>query len=346
MWGYKSNDGMGQAAYRRYRLINKSGYPIDSMYVSQWSNVDVGDYTRDLVGCDSILNIGYAYNGEPNDIQFDPFGIPPPSIGYIMLQGPVTPSPGDTALFDFKKRADFRNLSMTSFGYFPSGGNNEWFEPEMNSYDGTLQWYNVLRGYTSTKDVLNPTPYTHRNTGVSTKFPLNGDPVTGIGDIDGQGNNFSPGARRMAICSGPFTMMDGDTQEVVIAIVGGLGIDYINSVEVMKANAEEVRNQYLGSLNNLNLPYNFTLWQNFPNPFNPTTTIRFSIEAAENVKLEIFNTLGQKVYTLLHWQMPAGRHQVIWNSRNDSGQKFGSGIYFYRISAGDYVQTRKMILLK
>jgi hypothetical protein len=94
------------------------------------------------------------------------------------------------------------------------------------------------------------------------------------------------------------------------------------------------------------LQYTYELWQNYPNPFNPTTTIRYSLGAAEKVKLEIFNVLGQKVRTLVDRWLPAGKYQEIWNARNEAGIKLGSGIYFYRISAGDYVQTRKMILLK
>ncbi|MCK4892722.1 MAG: hypothetical protein KAT07_02085, partial [Calditrichia bacterium] len=191
MWGYKGGGSIGQAAYRRYRFINKSGYPIDSMYVSQWSDPDVGAYVNDVVGCDSILDLGFAYNGEPTDNLFDPFGIPPPSIGYVILQGPVVPSPGDTALFNFQKKADFRNLPMTSFGY-TAAGNAEWGYPTLQSYDGTLEWYNLLRGFITLTNIINPTPFTHRNTGIPTKFPLNGDPLTGIGDIDGTGSNFPP----------------------------------------------------------------------------------------------------------------------------------------------------------
>jgi len=247
MWGYKSGGNIGQAAYRRYRLLNKSGYPIDSMYVSQWVDPDIGAYANDVVGCDSVLSIGFAYNGEPNDNLFDPFGIPPPAIGYALLQGPLVPSSGDTALFNFQNRADFRNLIMTSFGY-TSVGNAEWSHPTLQSYDGTLEWYNLLRGFITTTNINNPTPFTHRNTAVPTKFPLNGDPVTGSGDVDGTGSNFPPASRTIMVCSGPFTLLDGDTQEVVLAIVGGLGNDYLQSVAEMKNNVIWIRNHYGSSI--------------------------------------------------------------------------------------------------
>ena len=107
MWGFKSLTGMGQAAYRRYRFINKSGYPIDSMYVSQFSDPDVGTYTDDVVGCDSVISLGFGYNGDPDDPDFQAFGLAPAAIGYVLLQGPIVPSPGDTALFNFQKKEMF-----------------------------------------------------------------------------------------------------------------------------------------------------------------------------------------------------------------------------------------------
>ncbi|UCF63987.1 MAG: T9SS type A sorting domain-containing protein [bacterium] len=243
MWGYKTGSGMWEAAYRRYRLINKSGYPIDSMYVGQFSDPNVGYLYDDVVGCDSVISLGFAYNGEPGDSYFDAFGIPPPAIGYVILQGPIVPSPGDTALFNFQKKADFKNLPMTSFGYCLAGS-AEWDDPDLHTYDGTLQWYNYLRGFLPLRDIMNPYPFTHRGTWAITKFPLNGDPVSGIGDVDGIGYNFAPSDRRIAVCSGPFTLLNGDTQEVVLAIVGGLGTDYLQSVAEMKKNVINIKNGY------------------------------------------------------------------------------------------------------
>jgi hypothetical protein len=89
------------------------------------------------------------------------------------------------------------------------------------------------------------------------------------------------------------------------------------------------------------LPAQFGLAQNYPNPFNPTTTISFSIPRAGHVQLEVFNVLGQKVETLLDRNLGAGNHQVEFDA---SAQP--SGVYFYRLTAGQGVTTRKMVLLK
>jgi hypothetical protein len=86
--------------------------------------------------------------------------------------------------------------------------------------------------------------------------------------------------------------------------------------------------------------------QNFPNPFNPETTIAFSLPRSENVRIEIFNLRGQRVRVLLNDQMERGHHSVLWNGTDSNGDSVGSGIYFYRVQAGSESVTRRMLLLK
>ena len=89
------------------------------------------------------------------------------------------------------------------------------------------------------------------------------------------------------------------------------------------------------------LPAEFSLSQNYPNPFNPVTVIEYVLPKAGEVSLIVYNLSGHEVTRLINKNIPAGHHQVIWDASNVS-----SGIYFYRIQAGDFVQTRKMVLLK
>ena len=86
--------------------------------------------------------------------------------------------------------------------------------------------------------------------------------------------------------------------------------------------------------------------QNYPNPFNPTTQIQFAIPEAGNVTLKIYNNLGQLVKTLVDENMSAGYHFVTWDATENSGNILSSGVYFYRIIAGNFVQVKKMILMK
>ena len=89
------------------------------------------------------------------------------------------------------------------------------------------------------------------------------------------------------------------------------------------------------------VPSKFALSQNYPNPFNPATTISYSLPSATHVRLDVFNILGQKVATLVDEHQTAGEHTVLWESVG-----FSSGIYLYRLSTPEAVETRKMILLK
>ena len=98
------------------------------------------------------------------------------------------------------------------------------------------------------------------------------------------------------------------------------------------------------------IPVTFALGQNYPNPFNPQTTIVFdvppSVGTGVDVLLSVYNLRGRKVRTLVDtWKAP-GSHYVQWDGKNDRGEKLTSGVYFYRIEAGSYVATRKLLLIE
>jgi len=94
------------------------------------------------------------------------------------------------------------------------------------------------------------------------------------------------------------------------------------------------------------LPEGYSLAQNYPNPFNPITNIRFNIPTAQHVTLEVINILGQRVKSLVDNEMPSGSHTIEWDATNDQGEKVTSGMYFYRLVAGDNIISKKMTLLK
>ncbi|MEW6412402.1 MAG: FG-GAP-like repeat-containing protein [Candidatus Zixiibacteriota bacterium] len=94
------------------------------------------------------------------------------------------------------------------------------------------------------------------------------------------------------------------------------------------------------------LPKVFGLSQNHPNPFNPETEIAFALPVASGVKLEIFNIAGQRVTTLVDADYPAGEHVVVWDGTDNGGVQVATGMYLYRIQAGDFVSSRKMVLIK
>jgi len=93
-------------------------------------------------------------------------------------------------------------------------------------------------------------------------------------------------------------------------------------------------------------PTEFGLRQNYPNPFNPVTTIQYALPKASDVKIEIYNILGQRVRMLVNEHQDPGYKMVHWDGKDDRGVEVSSGIYLYRIQAGDFEKCKKMTLLK
>ena len=94
------------------------------------------------------------------------------------------------------------------------------------------------------------------------------------------------------------------------------------------------------------VPEAYALMQNYPNPFNPETAVEYTLPEETHVRLVIYNTTGQTIRTLVEASQSAGYHQVVWDSRNDQSQPVGGGVYFYRMTAGGFSETKRMILLR
>ena len=148
-----------------------------------------------------------------------------------------------------------------------------------------------------------------------------------------------------SIATGPFTLGPGESDTAAFAIIAS------GSAQELGLLAQRAKSMYRQATpveddGGVILPRAFQLEQNFPNPFNPVTQIQFSLKRAELVRLEVFNALGQRVAVLLDEHRPAGAHTVFWNGTDDEDQPVATGIYFYKLSAGDFRETRKMVLLK
>lgn len=237
-WGYQRTDALGNMIFKQLKLIYKgtattpADAVVDPMYICQWSDPDLGTYTDDFVGVDSDLSLAFVYNSSSVDPTYNGFGFPPPAAGYDFFQGVLVPGdPTDVGQIGFQPRPGFKNLPMSSFGYFAAGASFSDPGP-LGSYEGTIEWWNLLRGFLPQSDPANPEPYTDNVTGQPTLFPLSGDPVTQTGDLDGV--VLPPGDRRMLMVTGPFTFAVGDTQEVVISLIAGTGSDRLSSVAVVK----------------------------------------------------------------------------------------------------------------
>jgi hypothetical protein len=94
------------------------------------------------------------------------------------------------------------------------------------------------------------------------------------------------------------------------------------------------------------LPTEFSISQNHPNPFNPTTIIEYTLPARSNVQIEIFNLLGQKIKVLVNAEQPAGNYEIAWDGKDNDGQTLSSGIYLYKITTNKYTNSKKMVFIK
>lgn len=226
-WAYAQEGALGNMIFKSYLMINRGTNQLDSMYVAQWSDPDLGFASDDLVGCDTSLSLGFVYNSNPSDATYTP--LPPPAAGFDFFQGPKVPSSGSTAIFRGKRLEGYRNLPMTAFFYFINSNPNL-EDPTRQDPSGSTQMYNYMRGRIGRSGAFFQNPL-----GNATTFCLTGDPVAGTGWLDG--HDFPADDRRMGLASGPFSMAPGDTQEVVVAEIcaGAIpGVDRLSAVSLLK----------------------------------------------------------------------------------------------------------------
>ncbi|GAB4314261.1 MAG: hypothetical protein Kow0074_01150 [Candidatus Zixiibacteriota bacterium] len=216
VFAFSRSGALGNAIFLKFVLINEGSNLLEDTYVSLWCDPDVGDAFDDLVGCDTNLMLGYAYNEGPDPI----YGVGAPAVGYDFLQGPIVPSPGDSARYRNRWVSGYRNLPMTSFNLYTAG------KDPTNSQET----YNYMQGLTPAGDTV----YDPSNT--PTTYQVAGDPVTGQGWVDVAGND-----RRFMMTTGPFTMAVGDTQEVVIAVLVGQGADHLSSISALRQISEQAQ---------------------------------------------------------------------------------------------------------
>ncbi len=112
------------------------------------------------------------------------------------------------------------------------------------------------------------------------------------------------------------------------------------------ATAARFGNDMLSIDNVVDLPTEFALKANYPNPFNPTTNIAFDVPEATDVRLEVYDMMGRRVATLINGSLDAGRYEAVWNARSDSGSMVASGVYIYRLRAGSFESVKQMVLMK
>ncbi len=129
-----------------------------------------------------------------------------------------------------------------------------------------------------------------------------------------------------------------DQNGVIRYSSSGVNVSNINS-KISELSATDIDDN-----NDLNLK--FELVNNYPNPFNPSTAINFTVDTPQTIKLQIVDLRGRLVRTIVNKSYPAGRFSVLWNGLNDNGLRAASGMYVYRLAGEKQIQTRKMLLVR
>ena len=109
---------------------------------------------------------------------------------------------------------------------------------------------------------------------------------------------------------------------------------------------EEVVSQGMRNMQIRAIPDEYSLHHNYPNPFNPSTTIMYDIPKAGNTRVLIYDLLGREVVTLVNKDLDSGFYNALWDGRNQNGQSVGAGMYFYHLQSGPYSKSLKMLLVK
>lgn len=337
--GYDTDykDIFSNTMFFEFKILNKGNQQIDSAFIGFWTDIDFCFAGSNPPAVDTSIQTGYCWTNNTSVCAI------PPAIGYTILYGPLQESQGDTAQFSTERIAYFKNSKMTSF--YPVAQDQH---PYFDAYYTLEGAWNIARGlYANGEAIINPV------TNQVTKFPLDGDPVTNQGWI--WPNNTTNGEAGFYTFTGPLTIAPGDSQWIMMALSPALGRNNLESISLLRKKVAVLRSLPYDSLafgtspafitsveepSNI-LPNKYLLSQNFPNPFNSTTKISWQSPASGWQTLIVYDVLGNEVATLINEYKAAGSYEIVF----DAGS-LASGVYYYQLRAGDFIQTKKMILLK
>ncbi len=202
----------GLSIYIEHKIFNKGGKNLINCYASIWADPDLGDAGDDMVGCDTVLDFGYCYNGDPYDGIYDTYV---PAVGFQVIESPVvyTGNIYDTAKYWGTDLVRYENIGMTAFSKFINGT-----DPQSK-----FESYYYMQGLKQDgSDYVD-------EFGVTTKFQFAGDPVTGTGAVD-----FDQADRRMFITTGPFNLGTTDSLCFTVKLAVGQGTDYLSSITALR----------------------------------------------------------------------------------------------------------------
>ena len=164
----------------------------------------------------------------------------------------------------------------------------------------------------------------------------------------GLSNWVNQGSAAICIDKSPYQVWndwDASQRDLFITDKNGLVVYQQNITSGISNDIYDIIFNYLET-KDVSTPYKINLHQNYPNPFNPTTLIRYDLPVNEHVSINIYDLTGKRVKSLVNTNQDAGYRSINWNATNEVGQPVSAGMYIYTIQAGEFRQTKKMVLLK
>ncbi len=235
-FAFDSGGDIGNTTFYKYDLFYKGDVPLTDTYIGLYSDPDLGNYQDDWIGSDTLRGMGFVWNSDNEDEGGDGYGIPP-ALGYDFFQGPIVPSPGDTAYISGTPRPDFKNLTMKHFVHWFDGPGRVNASP----FNGQ-HYYNYLSGRwkDGTRITLGGHGVVFSDIPTDIMFP--GDTGSGPAscqfwsecNFDDAGTPRMAFDRRFVMSSGPFTINPNDYQQVVFGIVWAQGENNYDSVQKLK----------------------------------------------------------------------------------------------------------------
>lgn len=345
-----NEDIFSNTIFFEYTIINKGNSDIDSAFIGFWTDIDFFISSYNPPAVDTLAQVGYCWALIDTFYNIIPQRAPA-AVGFTLIYGPSVPSTGQSSVFNGRHLPDHKNLPLTSFHGIDDDQTD--FQP-FNMAESINGAWNMANGLQS--DGL---PNIDPSNGEITKFQLSGDPITNQGWV--YPKNFTGGGAGFVMFTGPFNLAPNDTQWIMIALTPALGNDRFESIKIMREKAMLLRSlpydtlafgttpykiDYVDTTNLPDIveseivPDKLSISQNFPNPFNPETTIIFGLPQQDHITLKVFDILGREVRTLLDEVKDEGTYRIRFNSLG-----LASGIYIYRINSNNNSISRKMIIL-
>ncbi len=245
-FAFRTAGDIGNTTFYRYNIYYKGASPFTDVHMAIFSDPDLGNFQDDWVGSDTTLGVGYVWNSDDEDEGAGGYGSPVPAAGYDFFQGPVVPSPGDSAKVEGQWIQDFRNLNMTSFTYYNNDGT------VTGDPSTALDHYNYMRGLWKDGRCITEGGNGRDFSDDCTAYMFPGDPGGNDSECeywsecnsDGAGIDIEAADRRFVMGTGPFTINPGDFQQIVFGIVWAQGSNNFDSVQRLKGASAQAQSAF------------------------------------------------------------------------------------------------------